>query len=779
MDEQQHFRGQVLWQRYPRVMDKPPETTTEGSEPEDSCTFRILTVHPVEPGQKDLAVKCNSFPDWDPDDLFEFHGKMVDDSKYGPTFEAEQAVRVIPDTIRGIQKYLEHHVKSIGKKTAAALMSKFGVAIINILDNSPERLTECAGIGADKADKIVASWRSQHDPVLRQLELWLARFDIPSAWGKKFLAAFGKDAITILEKNPYRSMKLSGIGFKKADEMAARMGWPERCSERTEGAVTHVVSEATSNGHCFLTQDELVGTVRKVASSRKGTLNPNEQLPMEVAEQAVIKMSSLASDPGPKHLIRQPVKLNGIAMTFYYLSVYYDAETRLARRIGELQSFPHIAPRGIEETLERVEKDLGQEPNKQQRQAVIAALRNNLSILTGGPGTGKTTTLKMLLRTAARLGLNVELCAPTGRAAKRMAEVTGQEAQTVHKLLEWSYEDNDFQRNKKNSLNCSLLICDEASMLDLQLADSLMDAVPDSCSVVFVGDVDQLPSVGPGCVLRDIINCEKIQVTKLETIFRQAENSLIIRNAYKIRTGQTPIFPDVKKGQGIEADSYFMEVPKGPEGKDDLEWIKAKLPPVIQRIVAKHAVDPIRDIQILTPMRIGPAGSIEFNKVLQETLNPNGKEVTVKGHKFRTGDRVMQLANNYQQGMEISNGDIGFIKEFDETHKEILIDFYGRLVRYPFKETDNLSLSYAATTHKSQGSEFEIVILLMTMHHYPMLERNLLYTANTRARKMIVFLASWAAVKRAVEQCNVNCRNTFLVQRIRKEVKAVELPAAA
>ena len=773
MDEQQHFRGQVLWQRYPRVMDKPPETTTEGSEPEDSCTFRILTVHPVEPGQKDLAVKCNSFPDWDPDDLFEFHGKMVDDSKYGPTFDAEQAVRVIPDTVRGIQKYLENHVKGIGKKTAAVLMAKFGVSIINVLDNSPERLNECAGIGADKADKIVASWRSQHDPVLRQLELWLARFDIGGSWGKKFLAAFGKDAIPILEKNPYRSMKLSGIGFKKADEMAARMGWPECCPERTEGAVTYVVSEATSNGHCFLEHNEIVGTVRKIASSRKGTLNEKEQLSMEDAQQAIIRVVER------KQLIMEPVKIKGISLIFYYLPVFHAAEKRLAQRIGELQSFPHIAPRGIEETLERVEKDLGQEPNEQQRQAVIAALRNNLSILTGGPGTGKTTTLKMLLRTAARLGLNVELCAPTGRAAKRMAEVTGQEAQTVHKLLEWSYEDNDFQRNKKNPLNCSLLICDEASMLDLQLADSLMDAVPDSCSVVFVGDVDQLPSVGPGMVLRDMINCEKIQVTKLETIFRQAENSLIIRNAYKIRTGQTPIFPDVKKGQGIEADSYFMEVPKGPEGKDDLEWIKAKLPPVIQRIVAKHAVDPIRDIQTLTPMRIGPAGSIEFNKVLQETLNPHGKEVAVKGHKFRTGDRVMQLANNYQQGMEISNGDIGFIKEFDETHKEILIDFYGRLVRYPFKETDNLSLSYAATTHKSQGSEFEIVILLMTMHHYPMLERNLLYTANTRARKMIVFLASWAAVKRAVEQCNVNCRNTFLVQRIRKEVKAVELPAAA
>ena len=773
MDEQQHFRGQVLWQRYPRVMDKPPETTTEGSEPEDSCTFRILTVHPVEPGQKDLAVKCNSFPDWNPDDLFEFHGKMVDDSKYGPTFEAEQAVRVIPDTIRGIQKYLENHVKSIGRRTAAALMTKFGVSIINVLDNSPERLTECTGIGADKADKIVASWRSQHDPVLRQLELWLARFDIGGSWGKKFLAAFGKDAIPILEKNPYRSMKLSGIGFKKADEMAARMGWPECCPERTESAVTYVVSEATSNGHCFLEHNEIMGTVRKIASSRKGTLNEKEQLSMDDAQQAIARVVEC------KQLIMEPVKIKGIALTFYYLPVFHAAEKRLAQRIGELQSFPHVAPRGIEETLERVEKDLGQEPNEQQRQAVIAALRNNLSILTGGPGTGKTTTLKMLLRTAARLGLNVELCAPTGRAAKRMVEVTGQEAQTVHKLLEWSYEDNDFQRNKKNPLSCSLLICDEASMLDLQLADSLMDAIPDSCSVVFVGDVDQLPSVGPGMVLRDMINCEKIQVTKLETIFRQAENSLIIRNAHKIRTGQTPSFPDVKKGQGIEADSYFMEVPKGPEGKDDLEWIKAKLPPVIQRIVAKHGVDPIRDIQILTPMRIGPAGAIEFNKVLQETLNPHGKEVAVKGHKFRVGDRVMQLANNYQQGMEISNGDIGFIKDFDETHKEIMIDFYGRLVRYPFKETDNLSLSYAATTHKSQGSEFEIVILLMTMHHFPMLERNLLYTANTRAKKMIVFLASWAAVKRAVEQCNVNSRNTFLVQRIRKEVKAVELPAAA
>ncbi len=775
MDEQQHFRGQVLWQRYPRVMDKAPETTTEGSEPEDSCTFRILTVHPVEPGQKDLAVKCKSFPDWDPDDLFEFHGKMVD-SEYGPTFEAEQAVRVIPDTVRGIQKYLENHVKGVGKKTAAILMAKFGADIINVLDNSPERLTECAGIGADKADKIVASWRSQHDPVLRQLELWLARFDIGSSWGKKFLAAFGQDAIPILEKNPYRSMKLSGIGFKKADEMAARMGWPERCPERTEGAVTYSVSEAISRGHCFLEHNELMGEVRKNASSRKGTNNENEQLPMEDAQQAITRVVER------KHLIREPVKIKGISLILYYLPVFYAAEKRLAQRIGELQSFPHVAPRDIESTLERVEKDLGQEPNEQQRQAVIAALRNNLSILTGGPGTGKTTTLKMLLRTAARLGLNVELCAPTGRAAKRMAEVTGQEAQTVHKLLEWSYEDNDFQRNKKNPLNCSLLICDEASMLDLQLADSLMDAVPDSCSVVFVGDVDQLPSVGPGMILRDMINCQKIQVTKLETIFRQAENSLIIRNAHKIRTGQMPIFPDVKKGQGIEADSYFMEVPKGPEGKDDLEWIKAKLPPVIQRIVAKHGVDPIRDIQILTPMRIGVAGAIEFNKVLQETLNPHGKEVAIKGHKFRIGDRVMQLANNYQQGMEISNGDIGFIKEFDETHKEIVIDFYGRLVRYPFRDTDDLALSYAATTHKSQGSEFEIVILLMTMHHYPMLERNLLYTANTRAKKMIVFLASWPAVKRAVEQCNVNGRHTFLVQRICiacKEVKTAALPVAA
>src|ERR1019366_2955344 len=311
---------------------------------------------------------------------------------------------------------------------------------------------------------------------------------------------------------------------------------------------------------------------------------------------------------------------------------------------------------------------------------------------------------------------------------------------------------------------------------------SLMEAVPDSCSVVFVGDIDQLPSVGPGMVLRDLINSNRVHVTKLETIFRQAENSLIIRNAHKIRNGVMPIFPDVKKGRNIEADSYFIEVPKATEGegkgKDDLEWIKKMLPAVINRIVVKHGIDPVRDLQVLMPMRKGPAGFPVFNTVLQATLNPDGKEVAIRAQKFRIGDRVMQLSNDYK--LEIFNGDIGFIKEFDEINKEIQIDFYGKIVRYPYAETDDLVLAYAATVHKSQGSEFSFVICIMTNHHFPMLQRNLLYTANTRAKKMIVFIAAWNAVKLAVEQCDVNQRFTFLAHRIRKEVKAeANLPKAA
>lgn len=763
-DDLQKFRGNIMWQRYPRQ-----GTSSEGN------IFRIVSVHPEQPGP-DLSVK-GEIPDWDPEDLFEFYGKVVDDPKYGATFVASQAVKLIPTSLVGKQRFLERWVEGVGPKTAAQLTAHFGHDIIEILDKQPMRLAECPGITQAKADKIAASWLENHDPLLRQVGLWLAQFGIGDVWAKRFIAIFGNKVTETLQKNPYKAMAVDGIGFRKADDLAKRMGWPERCPERTEAAVTHVVTEGTGHGHCFLPAADLITAVRKIASSRRGVTEDEE---MQLPELEAIAAITRSVDR--KRLMKEEIQVNGKPWVFYYLPHIHEAEVRLARRIGELQSFLHVAPRGIEETLERVEADLGQIPNEQQRDAVIAALLNNLSILTGGPGTGKTTTLKMLLRTAARLGLRVELCAPTGRAAKRMSEVTEQEAQTIHKLLEWDPEMGDFLRDRSNPLHCDLLVVDEASMLDIQLADSLMDAVSDACSVVFVGDIDQLPSVGPGMVLRDLINSNRVHVTKLETIFRQAENSLIIRNAHKIRTGQMPIFPDVKKGRNIEADSYFMEVPKATEGegkgKDDLEWIKKMLPAVINRIVVKHGIDPVRDLQVLMPMRKGPAGFPVFNTVLQATLNPDGKEVAIRAQKFRIGDRVMQLSNDYK--LEIFNGDIGFIKEFDEINKEIQIDFYGKIVRYPYAETDDLVLAYAATVHKSQGSEFSFVICIMTNHHFPMLQRNLLYTANTRAKKMIVFIAAWNAVKLAVEQCDVNQRFTFLAHRVRKEVKAeANLPKAA
>ena len=356
-----------------------------------------------------------------------------------------------------------------------------------------------------------------------------------------------------------------------------------------------------------------------------------------------------------------------------------------------------------------------------------------------------------------------------------MTEITGEDETTIHKLLQWSPAEERFTRDADDPLNLDLLVLDEASMLDLNLADSVMQAVPDTCSVLFVGDIDQLPSVGPGMVLKDLIASKKIPVTTLDYIFRQADDSLIIKNAYKIKDGEMPSFPDVKKGREIEADSFFVEVPKikdGPDsGKDDLEWIKQSLPAIIARVVEKQKVDPVKQIQVLIPMRKGVAGVHEFNKVLQQALNSKGKELVVRGNKFRIGDRVMQLVNNYTPGIELSNGDIGFIKSFNEEGKEIVIDFYGSEVKYPFSDTDSLVLSYATTTHKSQGSEFDVVILILTNHHYSMLERNLLYTANTRAKNMIIYVASWQALRRAVDQHNVGKRNTFLAYRLINNIR--------
>jgi len=757
MEQVERLRGNILFQAYPRIKGLLFQTTT----------FRIVKVRPEEPGPE-VSVK-GEMPDWDPEDLFEWHGEWEESEKYGRTFKAIQTVKLIPTSLVGKERFLARNVKGVGPAWAKRICEYFGNDVINILDNEPARLTEVPKMTQKLADKIVAVWHAEHDALQRQVGLWLAQYGIGDDWAKRFIKVFGTKAIDVLMKDPYRAMKVDGIGFRKADDFARRMGWPEQCPERTEAAFRFVVQEALQAGHVFLHHGDLLARVRKVASSRRGEANEAQQLPQAEAEAALERVLTRGD------LVCEEVKINKQVWIFYYLPKLYLAEKQLAARIGDLQTFVHVEPVGIGATLARVQQDMKRELDTDQRDGVIAAFKNNIFVLTGGPGTGKTTTTEAILKTAERMGMQVSLAAPTGRAAKRMAEVTGYEAQTLHKLLEWSPEQGGFTRDHKNPLECDLLLVDEFSMADLELAAALFDAVPDSCSVVLVGDIDQLPAVGPGMVLRDLIVSGRIAVTKLEKVFRQAEGSLIIRNAHKIRRGEVPIFPDVTHGKGIEADSYFMEIPRttNDEGKsvDDIGWIKQMLPKVVERIKAKHGVDPIRDIQVLCPMKKGLAGTPEFNKVLQAALNPSTDEITVRGQIFKTGDRVMQLVNNYQPGMELSNGDIGFIRTFDIVNEEIVIDFYGRDVRYPFQDVDSLVLAYACTIHKSQGSEFPIVLILMSSsYHWTMLERNLLYTANTRAKKMVVFMATWHAMKKAVETNNVNQRNTFLAHRIRKLV---------
>jgi exodeoxyribonuclease V alpha subunit len=387
-----------------------------------------------------------------------------------------------------------------------------------------------------------------------------------------------------------------------------------------------------------------------------------------------------------------------------------------------------------------------------------------------GPGTGKTTTVKGLVGIAEALGMQCVLAAPTGRAAKRLCEVTGRPATTIHKLLEFDPESGSFRRNRANPIEAGLLVLDETSMNELSLQVHVLDAIPDNCSVVMIGDVDQLPSVGPGMVLKDFIDSGMIEVTTLDTIFRQAEGSLIIRNAHLIRAGVAPKFPP----KGSIANSYIMSVPKAPNklGKkvDDVEWVKRTLVALCrEHIPQKLKANPIRDVQVLVPMKVHDAGAYEFNKVLQEALNPSGKQIRIKdSFRLRIGDRVMQLKNDYQTGL--SNGDIGFILGDDPENGFLSVEFQGNLVQIPYDNTDHLQLAYAQTIHKSQGSEYPIVIIVMLMQHYTMLERNLLYTANTRAKQMCLYLASPGAIEHAAKTSGIHQRNSFLAERIRYAV---------
>jgi exodeoxyribonuclease V alpha subunit len=695
-------------------------------------------------------------------------GEWIENGSYGREFQVNNVIRSAPNTVESVRDWLIEEAPGIGPGKAQKLADMYGSDLKRIIEFDPIKLTAVKGV--TKASALSTSMIFIKDANLREVQLLLFQSNTSDKLARKVVNLFGQNSVQVIQDNPYRLTQVSGIGFKTADKMALGLGWSVQRTERLDAALTYLLQEAYQQGHSFLYRGELLDKVCRLAELE--VAGKTELLPEKDAILALDRTVRL------NEITLEAIKINNIDQTLYYLPNVHKLEKECARRIAEMQSTPHVAPPNIDRVLAKVEKELQMKLSDEQKNGVVSVIAKNLSIITGLPGTGKTSAVRALVNTARALGLTVELAAPTGRAAKRLSEVTNLQAMTIHRLLKYDPAGDGFVFNEKNKLPCNMLILDEVSMIDLELMVAVLRAVRADCSIAFIGDINQLPSVGAGTVLRDLINSKQVPTTTLDKIFRQAEGSLIIQNAHRIHRGEMPAFP-LKGGTG---DSFWVKVPRAKnentgQTTDDLDFVKTKLEEIYRRLEEKYGFDPIKDVQVLTPMRIGPAGYNVLNGVIQNIVNPDGERVEIDGNSYRIGDRVMQTKNDYT--LDVYNGDVGFISEVMMEDKALLVEWSDRSMVYPFDSLDNLALSYAVSVHKAQGSEFRCCILLFLNHHYVMLDRNLIYTANTRAREMAIYLSSHGAIETAVKTQNVSKRNSLLAQRIRKAINAEKRIAEA
>ena len=622
-------------------------------------------------------------------------------------------------------------VKGIGPFCAKILVAAFGTEVFTVIEEQPERLKGLRGIGPKRIKKITSGWTDQR--IIREIMVFLHGHGVSTSKSVRIYKKYGKDAVKIVKEDPYRLAKdIRGISFKSADTIAQNIGIEPSSPIRARAGVSFVLSEASSNqGHCCLRRNMLV-------SQACALLN----IPASMISDAIdheIEGGELIEDDFPK-------------AESIYLPHLYNAEKNIGCNLTALSKsappWPHIDP---QKAIPWVERKLNLTLAPSQREAVAAALKSKVMVITGGPGVGKTTIVKSILTILRAKGVNMMLCAPTGRAAKRLSESSGMEAKTIHRLLEIDPGSMGFKRNEQNPLTCELLVADECSMIDIPLANNLIKAVSSETALIFVGDVDQLPSVGPGAFLSDLIESNVVPVILLTEVFRQAATSWIIKEAHQINAGIMPLFPS----KGEKGDFYFVSV----EDNEQMPEILTGL--VRTRLPKAYGVNPIKDIQILCPMNRGNAGARMLNEVLQQALNPPTEASVLKfGTKFSVGDKVMQIENNYDR--EVFNGDIGFVVRLNGEENELTVDFNGREVVYPYGELDELVLCYATTIHKSQGSEYSIVVLPVTMQHYVMLRRNLIYTGVTRGKKLVVLVGQKKALAMAVRGVQTITRNTGL-----------------
>jgi exodeoxyribonuclease V alpha subunit len=646
-------------------------------------------------------------------------GDWTNDRTHGQQFKARFLKTSAPTSIEGIEKYLASGmIRGIGPVYAKKLLRAFGEKVFDVIEAEPDRLREVDGIGPVRASRIAVAWAEQK--VVREIMVFLHSHGVGSARAVRIYKTYGADAVQVMSENPYRLARdIRGIGFKTADAIAMKLGIDKTAIIRVRAGISYALTEAMDEGHCGLPTADLTPLAEKLLDVPQDLIRT--ALDLELADGTVI------AD-----------RLGDTACVF--LAGLYRAERAIAERLLTLNNgklpWPWI---DTGKAIPWIEQRIGLTLAESQKAAVAMALGSKVLVITGGPGVGKTTIVNAILRILSAKDVKLLLCAPTGRAAKRMNEATGLEAKTIHRLLEVDPMGGGFRRNDANPLDCDLLVVDETSMVDVLLMNALVKAIPDKAALLIVGDVDQLPSVGPGQVLSDMIASGAIPVVRLTEVFRQAAASRIIVNAHRINQG---VIPDLRKPDA-ESDFYFVEA-EDPETAVPLiiELVKTRIP-------RRFGLDPIRDIQVLCPMNRGGVGARSLNIELQAALNPAGeRKVERFGWTFAPGDKVMQIENDYDK--EVYNGDIGYVKDIEPDDGELTASFDGRSVTYGFGELDALVPAYAATIHKSQGSEYPAVVIPVMTQHYTMLQRNLLYTGVTRGKRLVVLVGQKKAVAIAV-----------------------------
>ena len=689
------------------------------------------------------------------DEMVEVEGEWIYHDTFGEQLKFETIKTTVPSTLKGIENYLSSGLLPyVGPKTAKNIVAEFGEASLDVIQYNPEKLKRIPGIGQKKIEKISAAYEEQRD--IKDIMVYLQQFDITVNNGIKIYKKYGKDTIKLVNENPYRlSEDIYGIGFKTADALARNMGIDLSSAYRIEAGLKFVMMRSAGDGHCYLPKEELV--------NKTSTLLEIESSLIEESIKDLIFKKSF-------HIV------NDLESSLVYYAPFHIAENNVARKIVELSK---VEFKDLEVDVEREIKTIQDEEeiefDEKQLLAIKESVENGVVIITGGPGTGKTTTINAIIKIFEDLEMKVILSAPTGRAAKRMAETTGKESKTIHRLLEFSYleEDMAFNRDEDTPIEADVIIIDESSMIDILLMNSLLKAINEGTRVILVGDIDQLPSVGAGNVLRDIINSGSIRVVMLDKIFRQAEESMIIVNAHKINKGESPIL------NGKDKDFYFLHKSNPIASLETIIQLNSK------RLPSFYNYDPLKDIQVLTPMKKGDVGINSLNKKLQETLNPKSSlkaEKKFGDELFRVGDKVMQIKNNYnlewkkikegltcQKGEGVFNGDFGYIESIDSEANTVEVIFdEEKIVEYNFNSLDELKLAYAITVHKSQGSEFPVVI--MPVHWGPpmLLTRNLIYTGITRARELVVLVGEEKFLHMMIQNNRITKRYSSLDRKIRE-----------